>query len=426
MNPRLELRIVLERARDATHQLLAPLTDEMLVAETPPGTPRLVADLAQIAYFEELWLLRSLAGRPSLADEHQRVYKLLEPGRRTVGRRPELRVADVRAYVEDVRERVLDLVEHMDLEGPNPLLRDGFVFGLVIQHELQTQEAMTETLQLMTDVEYPLPDPEFPDRAPGGRVEVYVPGGWFVLGAVAEPWAYDNELEPHEVELPAFHIDRAPVTNAAFAEFVLDRGYETRTLWTDPGWEWRERDEVRAPAFWQQGETWERVRLGHHEPVPSSEPVQHVSWHEASAFARWAGKRLPTEAEWERAASWHPRQGKQRYPWGREWTGYEASLDRRRLSPAAAGSYAGGTSPVGCVQMVGDVWEWTASSFEPYPDFESFPYPEYSEAFFGDVYRVLRGGSWATNGLVARTSFRRPELPETRHAFAGFRCARDA
>ena len=151
--------------------------------------------------------------------------------------------------------------------------------------------------------------------------------------------------------------------------------------------------------------------------------MQHVSYYEAGAYAHWAGKRLPTEIEWERAACWHDHEGKFRYPWGQAWMGFEASLDRRRFSPAPAGSYAGGVSPVGCVQMAGDVWEWTSSPFRPYPGFVPFPYPECSEVNFGDDVRVLRGGSWATDGLVARTSFRRWEIPARREIFAGFRCA---
>jgi iron(II)-dependent oxidoreductase len=157
-----------------------------------------------------------------------------------------------------------------------------------------------------------------------------------------------------------------------------------------------------------------------------NEPVQHVSFWEAEAFAHWAGKRLPTEAEWERAAAWDERRGKMRYPWGQEAMGYEANLGRRHFSPTPVGSYGGGVSPVGCVQMAGDVWEWTTSALEPYPGFLAFPYPELSEIFFGDEYRVLRGGSWATDTLIARTSFRNWQEPGSRHLFSGFRCARDA
>ena len=230
-----------------------------------------------------------------------------------------------------------------------------------------------------------------------------------------------------ETELPAFTIDRAPVTNGEFAEFVDDRGYRTQKHWSEAGLAWREREDVRAPLYWEQSSFgWERVRFGRREPITPWEPVQHVSFYEAEAYAHWAGKRLPTEFEWERAAGWHDHEGKFRYPWGQAWMGFEASLDRRRYSPAPAGSYSGGVSPVGCVQMVGDVWEWTASSFEPYPGFVPFPYPECSEVNFGDDVRVLRGGSWATDALVARTSFRRWEGLDRRELFAGFRCARDA
>ena len=222
-------------------------------------------------------------------------------------------------------------------------------------------------------------------------------------------------------------IDRAPVTNAEFAEFVDGHGYRANKHWSSAGVDWREREGASAPLYWEGGtDGWERVRFGVREPLPSTEPVQHVSFYEAEAFAHWAGKRLPTEAEWERAAAWHDHEGKFRYPWGQAWMGFEASLDRRRFSPAPAGSYSGGVSPVGCVQMVGDVWEWTSSAFQPYPGFVAFPGPECSEVDFGDDVRVLRGGSWATDGLVARASLRRWEHPGRREIFAGFRCARDA
>jgi len=424
---RLEIRTALQRARDATEALLAPVPDDRLVADVAPGRPSLVWNYAHIAYFEELWLLRNVKGDPPISYLHDEVYGAF---RRDPGARnglPVLRPAATRAYAEDVRERVLDALEHLDLDAPNALLRNGFVFRLVIQHELQQQETILESLQLQTESGYPVLGGTTPDRAPDGADEIRVAAGSFVLGAVDEPWACDNELVAHEVELRPFWIDRAPVTNREFAEFVEDNGYRARRLWSPEGWEWREREDVGLPLYWgdDNGE-WQRTRFGRHEPLPPNEPVQHVSWYEAEAFARWAGKRLPTELEWERAAGWHDHEGKFRYPWGQEWMGFEASLDRRRFSPAPAGSYAGGVSPVGCVQMGGDVWEWTSSHFERYPGFLAFPYPEYSEIYFGDEYRVRRGGSWATDALVARTSFRSFEHPSSRHGFSGFRCARDA
>jgi iron(II)-dependent oxidoreductase len=427
MDTKIEIRAALERARAGTEALLAPIPDEELVTQISPLQSPLVWDFAHNAYFEELWLLRNLHGHPPLSELHDEVYDAFRHERSERSELPILRPEAARAYAADVRERVLDELDRTDLDAPDPLVRKGFVFGLVVQHELQHQETMLQTLQLRTGAEYPFPSDSPPDRAPDGPDEVEVPGGSFVLGAVDEPWAYDNELVPHDVEIRPFFIDRTPVTNEAFAAFVEDKGYRTKRLWTPEGWEWRESEDARAPLYWEKGKDgWTRVRFGRREPVPMNEPVQHVSWYEADAFARWAGKRLPTEAEWERAAGWDERTGKIRYPWGREWMGYEASLDHRRFSPAPAGSYGGGESPLGCLQLAGDVWEWTSSFFQPYPGFVAFPYPEYSEVFFGEEYRVLRGGSWATDAVVARSTFRNWEDPTRRQIFAGFRCARDA
>ncbi len=427
MESRLEIRATLERARAATDALLEAIPDDALAAPVGPDRPPLVWDYAHVAYFEELWLLRNLEGDPPISYLHDDIYAAFrpEPGERSG--LPMLRPAATRAYAADVRARVLEMLEHVDLDAPNALVRKNFVFRLVVLHELQLQETMLEVVQQRAGLEYPTPVASPPDRAPLGPDEIHVPAGSFVLGAQDEPWACDNELVAHEVELRAFSIDRAPVTNGQFAQFVEDRGYRSRRGWSSEGWEWRESEDASAPLYWERGDGgWERTRFGRREPLPPDEPVQHVSWYEAEAFARWAGKRLPTELEWERAAGWHEHEGKFRYPWGQEWMGFEANLDRHRFSPTPAGSYAGGVSPVGCVQMGGDVWEWTSSHFLPYPGFLAFPYPEYSEVYFGNEYRVRRGGSWATDALVARTTFRSWEHPGRRHGFSGFRCARDA
>ena len=427
METRLEIRRALERGRESTTALLEPVPDDELVATVSPAVPPLVWSYAHVARFEEQWLLRTVGGAGAIRDVHDHVYDAFRHERTNGTKLPALNPNAVRAYAGDVRERALDLLEHIDLETPDVLVRRGFVFGLVLQNELQSQESMLEALQRRTRNEYPVVDGTAPDRAPGGPDEIDVPGGSFTLGAEHEPWAYDNELDPHDVELHPFRIDRAPVTNGEFAEFVDSRGYRSQKNWSEAGWDWKEREEAQAPLYWELGKYgWEQIRFGRREPITPWEPVQHVSFYEAEAYATWAGKRLPTEAEWERAAGWHDHEGKFRYPWGQAWMGFEASLDRRRFAPAPAGSYAGGVSPVGCVQMAGDVWEWTASSFQPYPGFLSFPSPECSEVNFGEDVRVLRGGSWATDALIARTSFRRWESPERREPFAGFRCARDA
>jgi iron(II)-dependent oxidoreductase len=425
MEARKELHARLEETRRKTEALLEPVSEARLESRPSPSQAPLAWDIASISYFEELWLLRSLDGSPPPDDAHPDVRDAFrrEPSAVEL---PSLRAEPARAYAADVRERVLAHLEEVDLDAPNPLLRKGFVYGLAIQHELERQEAMLETVQQL-GFEYPSPAGSAPDRAPGGPDEVLVEGGAFVLGAVDEPWAYDNELVPHEVEVGSFLIDRVPVTNESFSEFVEDKGYRTKKLWSAAGWDWREHEHVEAPLYWERADGgWERLRFGRKEPVPPREPVQHVSFHEAEAFARWAGKRLPSEIEWERAAGWDQQSGKKRFPWGQEWMGFEASLDRRRFAPAPVGSYSGGESSAGCLQMGGDVWEWTTSWFQSYPGFLAFPYSECSEAFFGEEYRVLRGGSWATDSFVGRTTFRRFDVPARRQLFAGFRCARDA
>jgi iron(II)-dependent oxidoreductase len=300
---------------------------------------------------------------------------------------------------------------------------------MVIQHEHQHDETMLATLQLRQTAAYPLVEPVLPRHDAPAADEVLVEGGPCVIGTNVEPWAYDNERSAHEVTLPPFWIDTTPVTNAAFREFLEEGGYEQRKLWSDAGWSWNTSERAHAPEFWTRaGEgSWERRRYGHVEEVPDQEPVQHVCYHEAEAYARWRGKRLPTEFEWEKAASWHPSGRKLRYPWGDEEPTMEnANLGQRQWRPAPVGAYPAGVSPWGCHQMIGDVWEWTASDFLPYPGFTSFPYPEYSEVFFGTDYKVLRGGSWATHPTATRNTFRNWDYPTRRQIFAGFRCARDA
>ncbi|HLG09785.1 MAG TPA: ergothioneine biosynthesis protein EgtB [Gaiellaceae bacterium] len=372
----------LDRARRGTDSLLAPLSDAELRRQVSPLQSPLVWDYAHIAYFEELWLLRRLGGAGPLVEAHDDLYDAFRHARDERAGLPILEPSAARAYAADVRECVLDMLDRVELDGDDPLRRDGFVFGMVLQHELQHQETMLQTLQLR-DEPYPLPDRD--EVTANGNGEVFVSAGSFSVGTSTEPWAYDNERRAHELELQPFRIDSTPVTNARFLEFVERGGYEDQRLWGKSGWAWRQAEAVTLPLHWQRsGEGMTRTRLGHREPLPADEPVHHVSWYEADAFARWTGARLPTEYEWETAARG------------------------------------------GALQLTRAVWEWTSSHFLPYPGFAAFPYAEYSEVFFGDGYRVLRGGSWATDPLVARTTFRNWDFPQRRQIFSGFRCARDA
>ena len=234
-----------------------------------------------------------------------------------------------------------------------------------------------------------------------------------MIGSNDTPWAYDNERPAREVDIAAFVIDRYPVSNGRYAAFVHDGGYDDPRWWTDAGWARRVEAGLTQPEFWRSegGVSWSRLRFGRREDLPLLEPVQHVGWHEATAFARWSGVRLPTEIEWEAAAA--------------DTLVEAANLGQLRFAPQPVGTAPHSASRWGCEQMLGDVWEWTSSSFTGYPGFAVFPYREYSEVFFGDDYKVLRGGSWATDPVAVRTTFRNWDYPIRRQIFSGFRCARD-
>ena len=421
----------LEAARQRSLGLLEPLPEPDLTRQHSPLMSPLVWDLAHVGNFEDIWLVRAL-GETGLAPELDHVYDAFRHPRPRRPSLPLLGPVEARSYVADVRGRTLDLLERVELEPDRPLLADAFVYRMVVQHEHQHDETMLATLQLMEEPGYrPLASPA-PAPAAGtapGREEVLVHDGPFLMGTDVEPWAYDNERPAHHVDLPPFWIDTAPVTNTQYLEFMDAGGYGARRWWTADGWSWREEAGLEHPQFWRrEGTSWSRRRFGWWEDLPLDEPVQHVCWYEADAYARWRGKRLPTEAEWEKAASWDPFSGRKgRYPWGDgPVTADRANLGQRHFGPAAVGAYPSGASPWGCLQMVGDVWEWTASDFEAYPGFGSFPYPEYSEVFFGSGYKVLRGGSWATHPTAVRTTFRNWDHPIRRQIFCGFRCARDA
>ncbi|TMR21839.1 ergothioneine biosynthesis protein EgtB [Nonomuraea turkmeniaca] len=402
--------------------------DDLLVRQHSPLMSPLVWDLAHVGNYEELWVLRAAAGITPLRPEIDDIYDAFKTPRKDRPALPFLRPAEARDYIGGVRGRVLDVLDAVDLEDPSPLRRDGFVFGLVIQHEHQHDETMLATLQLSRQPGM-VRDAALPPGRAGGAEEVHVPAGTFLMGTDTLPWAYDNERPAHRVDLPAYWIDRLPVGNAAYAAFIEDGGYHDPRWWAPEGWRWRQESGVFAPLFWaKDGGTWWRSRFGRTEPVPMDEPVQHVCWYEADAYARWAGKRLPTEAEWEKACGWDAASGRARkYPWGdQDPTPELANLGHRAARPAPLGAYPGGASPYGAEQMVGDVWEWTGTWFDGYPGFSAFPYREYSEVFFGRDYRVLRGGSWAADPAAVRTTFRNWDYPIRRQIFTGFRCARTA
>lgn len=414
-------------ARDRTTLLTSCIEDPYLTAQHSPLMSPLVWDLAHIGNQEELWLLRNVGGREAMRPDIDMLYDAFEHPRSERPSLPLLPPEEARKYAAEVRGRALDLLEGADFEGGTRLTEAGFAFGMIAQHEQQHDETMLITHQLRTGpAALTAPDHE-PVPRWTGPAEVRVPGGPFTMGTSTEPWALDNERPAHVREVAPYWIDTVPVTNAAYQAFIADGGYDTERWWTPEGWAHVRRNSLKAPLYWRrEGGQWLRRRFGVTEVVPPEEPVLHVCWYEADAYARWAGRRLPTEAEWEKAARHDPVTGRSaRYPWGDADPGPEhANLGQRHLSPSPAGSYPAGASPLGVRQLIGDVWEWTSSDLEPYPGFAAFPYREYSEVFFGPDYKIMRGGSFAVDAVACRGTFRNWDYPIRRQIFAGFRTAR--
>jgi iron(II)-dependent oxidoreductase len=353
--------------RDLTLDLVAHLSPADLERQIDPIMSPLVWDLAHIAAYEDLWLVHRLAGESLLRPDLAALYDAFETPRTIRGEVPLLDTAGAHDYLRAVRERALDL---LDGRAADPDLHE-----MVLRHELQHTETMRQAMALGA-----LLRPGEPALRHVGHAEewVEVPAETFCMGAPADGFAYDNERPAHNVDLPAFRIARRPVTNGTWMRFAEGGGYVRREWWSDEGWAWKEDYDITHHAGVAAG--------------PPDAPACHVSWFEADAFARARGARLPTEAEWERAATWN--QGTDGGP--------------------------------GAIDAIGQVWEWTADRFAGYPGFVAHPYPEYSEVFFGDGHRVLRGGSWATDPRVATPTFRNWDLPERRQIFAGVRLAADA
>jgi gamma-glutamyl hercynylcysteine S-oxide synthase len=377
----------LVQARAGTLALVAGISDEDLERVHSPIMSPLVWDLGHIAAYEDLWLGQRHAGLELLRPDLAELYDAFETPRAVRGEIEALGPADARDYLADVRARTAAALARGGLG-------DGTICELVLRHELQHGETMRQAMAIagllptgeLAKRDRPLPAPVDGERDGNVNEEwIELPTGRFEIGADSEGFAYDNERPRHTVDVGAFQIARWPVSNASWMRFSEGGGYERREWWSDEGWAWKlEYDITHHP----------QIAAGR-----SDAPACHVSWFEADAFARAHDARLPTEAEWERAAT----------------SEQETSNGSEEGSHETRETLAG----------IGRVWEWTGSTFHGYPGFRAHPYREYSEVFFGEDYRVLRGGSWATHPRVASPTFRNWDLPIRRQIFAGVRLARD-
>ncbi len=417
---------------------LFDLAREVDLHESPGfGFRPVIWHLAHIGVFEAYWLLQKLAGEPPPDARYERIFDPISTPREASKELPTRR--EMEAYLTSVRTRVTEHLERADFNAAEPLLRDGYIFHLVLEHERQHQETLAYLLHLLDPAKKLQPQlmgaavSVVPTAGAPPRGMVPVPAGECVLGAPWPVFVYDNELPAHTVHVPAFKIDRLLTTNEEYAQFVNEGGYERREWWSVEGWKWREQEGWTCPLYWTRGageseRNWRARTMFAEDTLAADHPVNGVSWYEAEAYARFAGKRLPTEAEWEKAAAWdaaHAR--KQMFAWGDDApAATRGNFDFRHWGTTPVGRFPAGASPAGCLDMNGNVWEWTSAPFAAYPDFKAYPYPEYSEVWFDGDHRVLKGGSWATRTTLLRTSFRNFFRRHFRIAFAGLRCAADA
>jgi iron(II)-dependent oxidoreductase len=415
-------------ARARTLALVKDLTDDQIIGPRLTIVNPLRWEIGHVAWFQEKWVLRHLKKNSPIlkgCDElynsadvaHDTRWDLVLPSRK--------KTLD---YMQEVLERVID-----GIAGRDPSDEETYFLLLAVFHEDMHDEAITYTRQTLG---YPRPQPNGPapeKSEPAGKADwlggdVEIPGGEFVLGAVPDrSFVFDNEKWAHAVFIPPFRISRTALTNGEFLAFVEDQGYLRREWWSDEGWSWRVAAGATHPVYWirEPGPRWLRREFDTFLPLELDLPVIHVNWYEAEAHCNWAGRRLPTEPEWELAASGElerdAREWKRKFPWGDDKPNSRtANLDGGALGCVRVGDLPAGDSVFGCRQMIGNVWEWTASDFEPYPGFVIDPYREYSQPWFG-THKVLRGGCWTTRSRLIRNTWRNFYTPDRRDVWAGFR-----
>jgi iron(II)-dependent oxidoreductase len=417
----------MEDARRRTLTLIDGLDAAQLMGPRLPIVNPLLWEIGHISYFYEYWILRRHLGMEPVLASVDSIYNSITIAHDDRWDLPLPSLDDTLAYMRTVHNRIRHRIEQDD---PDP--RRDYLLEYAIYHEDMHTEAFTYTRQTLA---YPTPAIGSESRAlMQGRLagDAKIPGGRFMLGATPQDgFVFDNEKWAHAIDVQPFAIARAAVSNAEYAAFVDDGGYRDARYWDEPGLAWLQQSGLECPRYWRRGaDGWEMRRFDRWEPLPPDAAVIHVCWHEARAYCRWAGRRLPTEVEWEMAAAGQVdtpgglSDEKRRYPWGEAKPAPNlANLDGQALGAIAVGALPASDSSFGCRQMIGNAWEWTEDTFGPYPGFTPDMYADYSQPLFGET-KVLRGGAWATRGRMIRNTWRTYYGPDRNDVFSGFRtCA---
>jgi iron(II)-dependent oxidoreductase len=426
------LKEIMSDAHKRTMTLINGLDDEQLMGPEIPIVNPLRWEIGHVAWFHEKFILRDLYGREPLLAHGDELYDSIAINHDVRWELPLLSVQETLDYIDNVLHDCLSLLpEGMASEAQS------YIYQFSTYHEDMHTEAYTYTRQTLSYQKPDLGDHQRPDDANAGAYpgDAIIPAGVFTLGAPENaPFIFDNEKWGHEVSIQGFNMAKAAVTNAEFIEFVNAGGYQRREFWSDEGWAWRVETNAEYPVYWIRAdrEEWRLRRYDGSEDMPLNQPIIHVNYYEADAYCQWADRRLPTESEWDVAALGETSGDNNKlamalrtYPWGEQATkSHHANLDSRAQGCIDVAALPAGDSAFGCRQMLGNVWEWTSTTFYPFPGFTPGSYKEYSEPLFGNT-RVLKGGTWATRSRMVTGRYRNFYPPDRRDVLAGFRtCAR--